>query len=232
MIDAIDYLTGQSEATPAPFATGRKFTPDGSVLPCPGNTTLCHVAPGSAAHAALVDLQDALKAAPFANCFTYLPPASFHMTIFEGVIDYARVPDRWPRDIALDASVNDVTSDLLARLDRVSVGQEFRVRPTGLFGGFSLRMSGADSAEEARLRSARDALRDATQILRPDHASYAFHITLGYLLRWITPKEAADVEAAAQQVFAQHARHLEISLGPIEFCRFETMHRFECLKTL
>ena len=54
---AFDYLTGALTGGARPDAVGRKFTPDGTPLSCPGFTTVCHVEPASDAFLALVQAQ-------------------------------------------------------------------------------------------------------------------------------------------------------------------------------
>ncbi len=230
--DPIAYLSGTTEKMPLPFAIGRKFDENGRALKTPGNTFLCHVPQDSEAHSALIKVQDALRTGPHADSFTFLPPASFHMTIFEGVIDYARQAERWPKHIAPQASVQTTTDDFRKRIEGLSVEPHFRVQGTRLFGCFSLRVTGADASEEQRLRGTRDVFRKTTQILRPDHESYEFHITIGYLLRWLSPQAAVEVQALADQLFSEHLLGVVLSLGPVEFCQFETMHRFDCLVRL
>ena len=225
---ATRYLTGALTGGDRPDAVGRKFTPDGAPLTCPGHTTLCHVAEGSEAFAALVAAQEQLRSGPHADAFTFMPPQSFHMTIFEGVIDYARRADRWPRHLPLDASIDAVIEDAQKRLTGLGLPKEIVVRPMGIFAGFSVSMSGADDAAETLLRETRNTLRDASNILRPDHASYEFHITLGYPLRWLSQEEAiavADASADIGQTLRQQMPRL--TLGPVELCRFDTMHHFE-----
>lgn len=231
--EAIQYLTGALTGGGRPDAVGKKFTPQGAPIPCPGYTTICHVDQSSDAFAALVAAQDALKAGPLADAFTFLPPASFHMTIFEGVIDYARSPERWPRHLPLDMPVDAVTEDALARLQGLDLPHSFAARPTGIFAGFSVEMTGADDAAEATLRRTRDRLRAASNILRPDHVDYQFHITLGYLLRWLTRDEAevvVDLSDTVAEALLQ--RVAGIALGEVELCSFESMHHFETLRRL
>ena len=232
MKDTLAYLTGRQEAGAAPVSIGRKFDAAGRVLPCAGNTMLCHVDPKSEAFEALSAAQSAMKSGKFAQAFAFLPPASLHMTIFEGVIDYARTADRWPGHIPLDASVAAVTDDVLQRLNRIRVPRAFQVKPTRLFGGFSVLMSGANSAAEAQLRSTRDQLRLATNLILPDHGSYSFHISFGYLLRWLADEDARRLQDHADAVFAEFLRPLQFTLGPVEFCRFNDMYRFEALARL
>lgn len=225
---AFDYLTGALTGGPAPGAVGLKFTPDGQPLTCRGNTTICHVDPRTKPFAALVDAQDQLKAGPLADGFTFLPPESFHMTIFEGVIDYARTSDRWPGHLSNEASVDSVTTDFADRLQDIGLARTVIARPTGIFGAFSVRLSGADQSEEARLRLTRDQLQAATNLVRPDHDAYEFHITLAYNLRWFAPEEARSIIALSDKVGTELVERVpRIVLGPVEFCTFETMHRFD-----
>lgn len=225
---AFDYLTGALTGGDAPSAVGLKFTADGQPLTCRGNTTICHVDPRSKSFAALKDAQDQLKSGRLADGFTFLPPESFHMTIFEGVIDYARTTDRWPGHLSNDAAVDIVTDDFADRLQDIGLTRTVIARPTGIFGGFSVRMSGVDKGEEALLRLTRDQLQAATNLVRPDHDTYEFHITLAYNLRWFSPEDARSIIALSDKVGAELVERVpRIVLGPVEFCTFETMHHFE-----
>ncbi|MEM1266252.1 MAG: DUF1868 domain-containing protein [Pseudomonadota bacterium] len=222
------YLAGRLQGGRRPAHIGRKFTPDGQALSCPGITTLAHVPKDSGAHAALVEAQAALAAAPGADAFTFLPPESFHMTLFDGVIDYRRTEGEWIVDLPLDAEMAEVRDAARQRLRRLTtVPREVRVRPTGIFGGFSVEMTGADTGEEARLRRGRDAISAALGLRRPDHDAYPFHITLGYLLRWLAPVEIEEVIARSQTAAETLiARAPVFTLGPFELCAFEDMRHF------
>ncbi|MEO1536259.1 MAG: DUF1868 domain-containing protein [Pseudomonadota bacterium] len=224
---AFDYLTGALTGGDKPVAVGQKFSGDGAPINCPGYTTICHVDPSSDAFAALVAAQGDLKTGPSAAAFTFMPAASLHMTIFEGVIDYARMPDRWPQHLALDATIAHATHDAERRLTEAPFERTFKVRPVGVFGGFSIAMAGVNDTEEWRLRQTRDALRDALNLHRPDHEAYQFHITLAYLLRWLSPDEAHQVIDLSRSVAAALVKDMPtLSLGPIELCGFTTMHHF------
>lgn len=227
---AFAYLTGALTGQDNPDAVGLKFTPDGQPLTCRGNTTICHIDRPSDAFDALVAAQDRLKAGPLADGFAFLPADSFHMTIFEGVIDYARTTDRWPGHLPTDVPVDTVTEDFARRLRNVGLAKQFSASPTGIFGGFSVRMTGADASEEALLRLTRDQLQTATNLVRPDHDAYGFHITLAYNLRWFSAEEARAIIALSDEVGSELVKRLSrITLGPVEFCAFETMHQFHTL---
>ncbi|MEL6236565.1 MAG: DUF1868 domain-containing protein [Pseudomonadota bacterium] len=234
----IAYLTGAWRGTEAsagarPAAIGVKFDPNGAPLADPGNTVICHLDPDSAAFDALQAIQAALMAAPFAAQFTYLPPASFHMTVFEGVIDHQRSAERWPTALPLDAPIDRVTAHFDQALRDISLPRRYKLRAEGIYAGIGLRLTGSSPDEEAALRRTRDRLAAATGLRPPDHDSYVFHITLAYLLRWMEVEAAQAVQALCATLFARHADSLhDITLGPPELCRFQTMHRFERLRYL
>ena len=225
---AFDYLTGALTGGAQPDAVGRKFTPEGAPLSCPGFTTVCHVEPASDAFLALVQAQEALKAGPLAQAFTFMPPDSLHMTIFEGVIDYSRSPEHWLKHLPLDATIEYCAGEAKTRLAAAQPNTAFKVRPTGIFAGFSVSMAGATDSYEALLRETRNHLRDTLKLDRPNHDAYQFHITLAYLLRWLSADEAQQVIDLSREVAERFFQHMpEVTLGPIELCTFETMHRFE-----
>ena len=227
------YLIGALTATLQPPGIsapgdGGKFTPDGTVLPWPGNTIICHIDPASPAHRELVALQDALRAGPHAHRFTFLPPASFHMTMFQCLSGPRASEGDWPDGVPKTASRDNVTGILADRLRSVRIPTRHRIRPLEVLAGFSLAVAGADAAEEASLRRTRETLRDATGIRSEGFETYGFHITLAYLLAWLDPGAARAVAALSETLTARFLAAVpEIVLGPLELCNFETMHRFD-----
>jgi len=231
--EAFDYLTGAMTGGERPDAVGKKFGEDGTVLSDPGCTTLCHVDPAGSAFAAIARAQATLKSGPFAKDFAFLPPASLHMTIFDAFIESGRSRERVPDTLPMDATVEEIISDASQNLTGLSLPQQFTARPTGIFAGFSISMTGANDGEERQLRDTRDRLSDATGIRKADHAAYRFHITLAYNLRWFSADEAQQIidlsNTAAATLMAEMS---DITIGPVEFCSFENMHHFEPLKYL
>ncbi|SDW45361.1 DUF1868 domain-containing protein [Roseicitreum antarcticum] len=227
--DPVSYLTGRLETAPRPAGIslpgeGGKFASDGSVQHWPGNTFVRHVVQNSAAHDALRALQEEVKMSRFARFFTFLPPASFHMTVFQGMS-----PGFAPRGPRRDA----VSGELLAGLDGITFPAETQARIAEVDCARSVTVTGAGDAAEAALRHARGVLRDATGINPPDFDTYAFHISLAYLVEWLTePTARAVVDFSAGLTERYNAALSDIPLGPVEFCNFETMHHFEPLKRM
>lgn len=226
------YLTGAATGGPAPSAVGQKFTAAGEVLPYAGNTFLCHI-PQGPAHEALTATAARLRAGAPAGAYAYLPPPSYHMTVFEGVTDRDRTGGRWPEGLEPALPVETVTRTFLPRLGGLDLPGAVRIRPTGIFAGTTVQVTGATEADETALRDARQALRGATGIQRADFATYRFHITLAYLLRWLTPDEAQAMADLSATLAAELAARLpEIALGGIEFCSFADMHAFPLIARL
>lgn len=224
------HVTG--DGTPHPHAVGHKFEADGQVHRFAGNTVICPVRRASPLMTALIALQDGLKASSFGPCFAFLPPLSFHMTLFEGVNDAERQRERWPRDLPLDTPLGHVTEAFRKRLDGLAFPDPFRLIPQHLScsprGGSVLVLAGANDAAERALRSARDSVSQRLGMTKPNHAGYRFHITLSYQIAWLTTDQAADL-ARVQTALADRFRAAipEITLGPPAFCTFEDMTRFE-----
>jgi hypothetical protein len=203
-----------------------KFAGDGRVLPFPGVTIVCHVPPRSATFEALVAIQNRLKAADFAEHFSYLPPPSFHMTLFDVSNELRRGTSAWPTDVAGDASWPALTDEMDARLHGLRLPR-FHPRASGVFAGFSVALEGRHAEAEDAMRDARDLLRDRTGVHRSDHDTYDFHITLAYPLRFVPEDVARAVAELSDAVFVEHEAMLNpVTLGPAELCDFEDMHAF------
>lgn len=231
--DQIAYLTGARATTDTPPGVGEKFDAAGGVLPFAGNTTLCHIPADSAAHAALCAAQTVLRDGLPNDAYAFLPAASLHMTVVEGVNDPHRTAPRWPAHLPADMPLAQVTSGFDTALAPLSLPQSCAIRPVQILGGNSLTVTGASAVHEASLRRARDRMADALNHRRPDHNRYRFHITLAYLLRWLTVDEATAAIALSDHVADRLIAALpSIELGAIAFCRFENMHAFETLRLL
>ena len=232
------YLTGRRNgagAMPPDISSpgsGGKLTAEGQLLIWPGNTMICHIDPESDAHAALVDIQEGLKAGPRAGCLTFLPAASLHMTVFRGISGPFANRFDWPEGVDRGATRNQVTRVLLDRLDGIELPESRRIRATEVFCGHSMAVDGVGT-DELGLRDTRAQLREATGIDPAGVERYTFHITLAYLLRWLGEDEAREVIALSEALFAENGPRLQdIRLGRIEFCNFEHMHHFEPLHRL
>ncbi|MEO1745259.1 MAG: DUF1868 domain-containing protein [Pseudomonadota bacterium] len=235
--DPIDVLTGRHLVQPYPPGIslpgeGGKFATDGRVQTWKGNTFVCHVEPSSDAYSALVGLQEAMKRGPFGAFYTWLPAPSFHMTVFQGMSPGKQGTDDWVKGIPPNARRDAVSTEVVRRIQGVELPR-FQITAHGLFGGNSVTVSGKDGEQEGALREARKTLREKTGIQPPGFDTYVFHITLGYLIQWLTEETAQATVSFADSAYADFAPRLrDIPIGPCQFCNFDSMHHFEPLVDL
>ena len=238
--DILSLLTGQKvggDYPPAISAPGQggKFTPEGDLLTFPGNTFICHVDRKTAFFEALCTMQDRLTEMPLADHFSFLPKASFHMTVFCGVSGDPLGQDGWsdklPEPEGTDLAT--ATSRFITDLEKEKGEPGFRVKPTGLVLPATIEMTGANATEEGKLRATRALLEKVTGIKRGDVESYGFHVSMAYPIRWLSPEQAEEVMKFAESQFQELLSGFEaVDLGPVEFCLFQTMHRYDTIGEL
>jgi len=207
----------------------QKFEPDGSLRYFPGNCIICHLHPESALYRALLIVYNKFADQPFAPLYTMLPPASWHMTIFEGVCDQIRKSGFWPDDMSSDASLTSCSALFNKKLVKFDLGIEppFRMAVEGwetLKDGIAVRVVSASAAEESRLRQLRDRLSELLGIRHPTHDTYVFHVSVAYLLRHLNQEESQDIWAFLQD----HRSALPgvFELGAPEFCLFDDVSAY------
>ncbi|MEL6062141.1 MULTISPECIES: DUF1868 domain-containing protein [unclassified Methylobacterium] len=238
---AIGCLTGRLEAAAAndpekPFPwIGKKFTADGRVLPFPGNTIICPIGSEHPARAPLQAFRAALEAEPYAHKFTFTPPSSYHMTVFEGVVDAERRPGFWPSDLSAEAPLDACNRLFLQKLEAFDLGCAPRFRMKVMEGpgniemrpGAGIYLVPVDDEENRRLRQLRDRLADLLKLRQPNHQAYKFHTTQTYAITPLTEAETLRYRAvrrASLEVLAAAMPVLE--LGAPAFCVFEDMFAF------
>ena len=230
--DAFALLTGALTGTPYPSGIslpgrGGKFDTAGGVQTWRGNTFVSHVTRPSASYDAILELQDQVKQSPFGRFFTFLPAPSFHMTIFQGYSPGREHDASWPQDVPVDNGPDAATQVLQSRVSSLQLPR-FRARPTGLFCANSLTMQGAAPADEEALRTARATLRDATGINHDGFDTYVFHITLAYLVQWVSAATAREIIDFSDTLGAAFCDAVpEVALDPCALCAFDDMHHFE-----
>ena len=236
--DARPVPTVESHDGP-PSEIGHKFNADGSVRRYPGNTIISPVDPASPLRRALVAVRDRLRQGAFSRRLAFLPPASYHMTIFGGALDQARGEGAWPRNLPPDAPLeacHQLFFDALRRFD-LACDPPFRLRvappEADADPRVALKLEPIDAAEEKRLRDLRDRLAEALDLRQPDHDGYFFHISLHYLVDWMTEAELGDYrKARADSLDRLRSAVPLVEMGPPKFCLFEDMFAFPPLLTL
>jgi hypothetical protein len=205
---------------------GVRFDQSGRFLREEGNTIVAQVIPGSATEAALISVRDALMALPHAGNFAFTDVASYHMTVFEGVIETRRAPGYWPVDLPLDSSIDAATDAMAEKLRDLPLLPSFVMRPVEVT-PFGVILTGATEADEAAVRHWRDRLADALGYRTPTHDSYRFHTTLAYAHTWLPRDALPDFSAALTRISRDLLRRMPtLDLARPAFCRFHDMNAF------
>jgi hypothetical protein len=223
----------------SPHAVGRKFYADGMVRQWPGNTFVGHAGQQGedfAAFDALLNIYRQMPRHSFAKKITMLPPSSYHITVFGALNEEDRGTERWPTQLDPATPLEVVTQDWLRQLQKWPPLEpavfEFEVlapqRTSSDAPHVPLRP--ADAATAQRLRDLRNQLSSLTGIRQPDHETYAYHLTLGYLIQNLSPQESADLYAVSLEWMAQLPSRLRIT--SVAFCSFRDMFAFQELHLL
>lgn len=222
--ELLAYSSGRN--TTQPPHLGTRYLRAGGFLPEPGNTIVCHVSKGSPTLEGLVEAREKFLAMPEARHFVFTPITSLHMTLFQGVIEYRRKPGFWPDGLALDASIEELTEIMAARLETLPVLEPFQVevthaRPSGLL------VDGARERDRRAMRQWRDVLADLLGYRHPDHDDYPFHITFAYAIDWLDDDALPRWQEMLGEVAGDIRRKMPIlELDPPVFCSFEDMNHF------
>lgn len=215
-----------------PWHLGTRYNGQGIFLPEPGNTVVSHLMPQAVSTASILEVRRRMMDMPEAGQFAFTHPASLHMTVFQGIIEYRRKLPFWPPDMALDTAVDDMTAFYLKRLSGFDAPPAFDVRivevtPLGLV------VEGATGADRRVLAEWRDRLADIFGYRHPDHDAYVFHITFSYIIDWLADDvlERWTRFLGEQLAFLRSASPV-IALNPPAFCSFRDMNHFEELLVL
>lgn len=212
---------------PLPAGTATKFDPDGAVKPFPGNTFVSALTQDRPESALFADVAARLRATTLGRYLTFLPPASYHMTVFEGIC--VDIPERtlWPRDLA-PTDLDTANAFIEARIANVEgIAGPLRMKPIGLLSrpaGLTIELEPIDAAENARIRGFRDRLSTAIGLRKTDHLRYPFHLTLAY---WLDRPDDNDwmLEREALSILIREAVPT-LDMPAPDFCTFADMHAF------
>lgn len=212
---------------------GHKFSPSGETLPYPGNTIIAHLPHGTPFHLELQNLLASLKKHDMAPAFAFLPPSSWHVTLYEGVTDQIRLRRSYPGDMSMDSSlkachvhVASRLADFAHELGTTGVGEMKVVGLEPVVDGLGLTLQTTDIGQETRLRSLRDCLSTRLKMRHPGHATYSWHMALAYTLRHLSEGEKGTIEAILRAWIKKSGACQSFVLGTPEFCVYDNMCEF------
>lgn len=221
-------------ASDKPHDVDRKFFEDGKARPFAGNTIISQIPLRTPINEALTVVRNTIANYDFSRCLSLLPPSSYHMTVFEGVIDEKRMAPFWPNDVPRDASIQACTQHFIARLRNFFIDKNFKIlmkiKDFDVYkdSGATVRLAPASSQESQKLRDLRDRLAQCLGIRSPEHDDYGFHITLGYLVQWMNAQQIRDYELVQKRCMAYLQKTLNVlELDCPRFCTFNDMLAFD-----
>lgn len=210
----------------------RKFAEDGRIQRYPGNTVICHIPRPSKAFDELTRAWAELRARTGEHHVTWLPPSSYHMTVFDGVTHAFRRPGDWPHGLPLDASMDECNRFVAEKLRNFDLGTHAPFRMVvddspAHKSRFSIRLRGIDAAETKRLYELRDRISEAIGVRHANHATYEFHTTAGYYVRKFSPADELTYQANFQRMLERLRKNLPvIELNAPEYTLFDDMSEF------
>ncbi len=218
---------GRSHKNTPPWHLGTRYDAAGTFLPEPGNTVVCHLVSGSATEQALANAWAQYQAMPDAGKLAFTPVNSYHMTLFQGIIEGRRKLRYWPNDMALDAPIEAMTAHYIETLAEFEPAAPFAVEliealPTGLI------VAGVTAADRHAMAEWRNRFAEAFGYRHPDHDSYEFHITMAYMIDWIDDDAIPAWTAMLNDVAAEiRVAAPVLELRAPAFCSFADMNWFE-----
>lgn len=217
---------------PTDTGPGRKFGIDGSVQRFPGNTILCHLSHSGPQFDALKVAVAGLREKTGEGNIVWLPPSSYHMTVFDGSLDSRRQRGDWPEALSREASLEECNAFFAERLHAFDLGFDPPIRmvpdenqnaPTQT----CIPLRPVDAEEAARLRKLRDRLSGALGIRHANHDAYTFHMSFGYYVRAFDPVVEREYRANLRDMIRKLRQAWPvIELGPPEYCLFDDMTLF------
>lgn len=211
----------------APRHLGTRYDRSGTFLPEPGNTVVCHLVSGSATEQVLVDAQARYRAMPDAASLAFTPVESYHMTLFQGVIEGRRNYPYWPADMASDLPIAETTRLFAQRLERFAGAPTFNVEATAAL-PTGLMVEGVTAADRHAMAEWRNGYAEVFGYRHPDHDSYQFHITMAYMIDWIDDAALPAWQTVLDEVLDDILHRAPIlDLRAPAFCSFEDMNWFE-----
>ena len=216
-------------------AVGSKFEADGSARRFAGSSIVCALDPASPVLAEAEWIRTQAQQRGLAELFAWLPPASFHMTVFDLLCDQVRQAEHWSAELPLDRPLAETDRWLARHLAPLSWPGAPKTSVTGLGplqgnNTLHLRLEPADPYTASELERFRQAVSQATGVRHPTHDSYSFHLSLAYPLERLSTQQLRryrDLETAAN---ARLTRLPCVALGAPYLALFADMLTFPCAR--
>ena len=159
-----------------------------------------------------------------------LPPKSFHMTIIDLLCNLARTPEHWSSKLPLDTEYPVIKKKINGWLKDLLPQKNIRVKFENLT-DYNVTVKSlvkpADIKSKTLINKFRETTILATGARHPGHKIYAFHISMAYIIRFLSADEEKSVNdflRSWQEIFVREFGIVEF--GPPQLVFFPNMHQF------
>ena len=225
------FLAGKLEGYTLKGAEN-KFDDRGNPLPFPGCTIICNIPLNTNLSDQIISLQKNIENFNPEKTYFYLPPSSFHMTLFDCCNFNTKNTNYWPSDIDPDMDYKDIAVELNKRIQNYIFPKEFNLKLKMFFGGYSIILEPYSEKDEKILRNCRDELSSLLKIKFENHQRYNFHISLAYILRELNKIEINNLIEFNKKLSLDFSKKFpKITFTKPEMCIFEDMLEFKSINS-
>ena len=225
------FLAGKLEGYPLK-GYENKFDDKGNTLSFPGCTIICNIPLNTDLSKQIISFQKNIEKFNPEKTYFYLPPSSFHMTLFDCCNLNTKNTNYWPSDIDPDMDYKDIAVELNKKIENYNFPKEFNLKLKTFFGGYSIILEPFSGKDEEILRNCRDELSSLLKIKFENHQRYTFHITLAYILRELNETEIKNLIEFNKQLSSDFNKKFpKITFTKPEMCTFKDMLEYKSINT-
>ncbi len=209
-----------------------KFDHKGNPLLFSGCTIICKIPLNTDLSNKIISIQKKIENFNPKKTYFYLPPSSFHMTLFDCCNFNTKNTNYWPLGIDSDMDYKDIAMELNKRIHNYIFPEKLNLKLKMFFGGYSIILEPFSERDEKILRNCRDELSNLLKIKFENHQRYTFHITLAYILRQLDHTEIKNsIEFNKQLSSDFNKKFPKITFTEPEMCTFKDMLEFKSINS-
>ena len=204
-----------------------KFKENGEFNHFPGNTVVANLYTKQDLMEVVDIIQSRYRELPFIDKFTLTPRNSIHMTVIELLCHENRETEFWSSNLPLDTPLQEIHDYFAKQLEIFPLlDEEIHMRITEM-GKQNILVEPADEVSAKRLEEIRTYVSEKAGVRFPNHDSYQFHISTGYLREELTDEEQKIFKKVRNKMTELlHEKLPTIDIERIDFTRFDDMTEF------
>ena len=223
----LKFLNGKLKKYPLKDKN-KKFDSKGNALSFSGCSIICKIPKDSKLSKKITNIQSLLKKINPKKKYTYLPPSSFHMTVFDCCNVSTKNTKFWPHGINKNKNYKIISKELNKRIKNFNFPQKFNLKPKMLFGGYSIILEPSSLKDKKIIKNFRNNLSKLLKIKFENHRRYVFHITLAYILEKLDFDEIRNICKFDKKLFNKLKKEYpKFTLNNPEMTIFNNMYKFK-----